>query len=715
MLCGHPGSISVGSHAVLAVPHYDARVDQDSQRAPDIRIGNPAREAAIAALGSALREGRFDLPEFERRAAVVHAARIQSELDPVLADLPRQRGQTGAALRTSRADRDQALAQLAEALTDGRIDAAEYANAEALLRRPAVTYADIDAVVGGLETRASLAERTDAIKRIEAAASAGLLDPSEKATRIAAAQTAANDAQLTALTADLARSGPATTAASQDHHRRVTHTEREQVAARLQAALGDGQLDLAEFDERVRVAYAAKVYADLARIVADLPPPPPPPLRKGIRRLFSWLLPDEPPTPDEPTAPNQPTEQADIDGIPALPRYSQYGTSGLEAALADRNLATPRPQPEPTGCPVPPQHNRPKPQETVTPPPPHEPTSSATAAAVSSRKKAKKRTPPENTAAPATQHPKPPRRDSFPLQGETGEVKAIACLVLPDGVPVAVTGSDNNTATVWDLRDGTPRHVLSGHTRDVVGVGALTLPDGVPIAMTLGEDGKTRVWDLRDGSLHRVQLSRRFKEPAALQCLTLADGTPAALIGTASGAHLWDFQVTPHLRQVNDFHHGVTSLAAMVTPDGVPLTVLVAFDAVQLHQLDDGAAPRPLDGHKDGISGVACGVLPDGTPIAVTVSIDETALVWDLNRGAKRRRFTSADGWAAVTLVTLPDGTPVAVMGGYTEKVQLWDLRDGSSRAKLDTNATIIGGLTLPDRAIIVTADMWDNVVYTFY
>jgi len=330
-------------------------VDQDPRRTPDIRIGNPAREAAIAALGSALREGRLDLPEFERRADAVHAARTQSELDLVHADLPRQPGQTGAALRTSRADRDQALVQLAEALTDDRMDASEYANAEALLRRPAVTYADIDAVVGGLDARASLAERTDAIKRIEAAASAGLLDPSEKATRIAAAQTAANDAQLAALTADLARSGPATAAAPQDHHRRVTHTEREQVAARLQAALADGQLDLAEFDERVRGAYAAKVHADLARIVADLPPPPPPPplRRKGIRRLFSWLLPDERPVLNEPTASNRPTEQADIASIRALPRYSQYETSGLVAALAGRDLATPRPQPETTDTPPP--------------------------------------------------------------------------------------------------------------------------------------------------------------------------------------------------------------------------------------------------------------------------------------------------------------------------------------------------------------------------
>ncbi|MEJ3747354.1 DUF1707 domain-containing protein [Actinomycetes bacterium KLBMP 9797] len=47
------------------------------------------------------------------------------------------------------------------------------------------------------------------------------------------------------------------------------------MAARLHQALTDGLLDLTEFDERVRAAYAAKVSADPARLVGDLPAPPP--------------------------------------------------------------------------------------------------------------------------------------------------------------------------------------------------------------------------------------------------------------------------------------------------------------------------------------------------------------------------------------------------------------------------------------------------------
>ncbi|MGK5680787.1 DUF1707 SHOCT-like domain-containing protein [Actinoplanes sp. URMC 104] len=52
---------------------------------------------------------------------------------------------------------------------------------------------------------------------------------------------------------------------------RAADEDRRKVADRLSAALGEGRLDLAEYDERLQGAYAAKTYADLDRLLADLP------------------------------------------------------------------------------------------------------------------------------------------------------------------------------------------------------------------------------------------------------------------------------------------------------------------------------------------------------------------------------------------------------------------------------------------------------------
>lgn len=52
---------------------------------------------------------------------------------------------------------------------------------------------------------------------------------------------------------------------------RAGDADREAVAERLRAALNEGRLDLHEYDERLRRAYAAKTYADLDGLLSDLP------------------------------------------------------------------------------------------------------------------------------------------------------------------------------------------------------------------------------------------------------------------------------------------------------------------------------------------------------------------------------------------------------------------------------------------------------------
>jgi hypothetical protein len=52
---------------------------------------------------------------------------------------------------------------------------------------------------------------------------------------------------------------------------RAGDADREAVAERLRIAAGDGRIDLAELDERLAQAYAAKTYGQLEVLVADLP------------------------------------------------------------------------------------------------------------------------------------------------------------------------------------------------------------------------------------------------------------------------------------------------------------------------------------------------------------------------------------------------------------------------------------------------------------
>jgi hypothetical protein len=55
-------------------------------------------------------------------------------------------------------------------------------------------------------------------------------------------------------------------------HLRAADSDRAAVAAALGEHMAAGRLTLAEYDERVSRAYAAKTYGDLGQLTTDLPP-----------------------------------------------------------------------------------------------------------------------------------------------------------------------------------------------------------------------------------------------------------------------------------------------------------------------------------------------------------------------------------------------------------------------------------------------------------
>jgi len=69
--------------------------------------------------------------------------------------------------------------------------------------------------------------------------------------------------------------GPHDPAAAGRGRLRVGHSDREQAIDTLKTAFVHGQLTKDEFDTRAGQALAARTYADLAALTADLPPRPP--------------------------------------------------------------------------------------------------------------------------------------------------------------------------------------------------------------------------------------------------------------------------------------------------------------------------------------------------------------------------------------------------------------------------------------------------------
>ena len=248
------------------------------------------------------------------------------------------------------------------------------------------------------------------------------------------------------------------------------------------------------------------------------------------------------------------------------------------------------------------------------------------------------------------------------LRGHGGPVKALA--LSRDGA-VALSGSFDTSAIVWDIDDARAISVLRGHDGPVNAT--LLLPDGRRV--TGGEDGKLLVWTPGRKAPESIFPDRHAPISAIASS---ADGTRLAI-----GA--WDGSVglvtlAPRNLTRLDAHQGPVSAVA-VTAQGEVASG--GHDGtIRLSPLDGG----PTQILRNGQPVSALAVLPDGGLVAGgndgrlrffsqdrapagDVQIGETPIV-ALALSPDARRLAAAGIRGSVALVGLPDRTIERVLVG---------------------------------------------------
>jgi eukaryotic-like serine/threonine-protein kinase len=262
-----------------------------------------------------------------------------------------------------------------------------------------------------------------------------------------------------------------------------------------------------------------------------------------------------------------------------------------------------------------------------------------------------------------------------PLTDHMNDVRSVAIGRL-DGKPVAVTGSDDQTARMWDLdtgaRLGAP---LAGHTGWVRSV-ALGEVDGVPVAVTGSDDHTVRVWDLHTGKQVGAPLTGHTDGVKSVAAGKL-DGVPIAVSAGADGTtRVWDLRTRKQLGGPLTGHVGKVWAVAIGEVGGVPVAVTTGDDkTVRVWNLATrNQLGASLTGHTGWVRSVAVGDV-GGVPVAVTGSEDKTVRVWNLatrqQLGAPLRGHT---GWIWSVALGEVDGAPVAISGSEDKTVRVWNL-----------------------------------------
>ncbi|MCL4299604.1 MAG: CHAT domain-containing protein [Anaerolineae bacterium] len=142
-----------------------------------------------------------------------------------------------------------------------------------------------------------------------------------------------------------------------------------------------------------------------------------------------------------------------------------------------------------------------------------------------------------------------PLRSIF--EGHTGPVNVVR--FSPDGRYI-VSGSDDNTARVWNVSTRENQHILQGHTAPVTDLDFS--PDGRYVA-TCSEDGTARIWDILSGQEQAILLGHN----APINTIRFSPDGHYVITGSDDGtARVWD-------AKVHQLHHVLTGQEAVLIVD----------------------------------------------------------------------------------------------------------------------------------------------------
>ncbi|MEV0741113.1 caspase family protein [Streptomyces sp. NPDC050549] len=268
----------------------------------------------------------------------------------------------------------------------------------------------------------------------------------------------------------------------------------------------------------------------------------------------------------------------------------------------------------------------------------------------------------------------------------SGHTKAIGCTAVGvlDGRPIAVTGSLDGTARIWDLvsqrQIGEPLRV--GIAVSAIAIGEL---GDYTVALTGAEDGSVRVWDLSAGQEYDRPLTGHTNRVESIAVGTLGSRSVVLTASADGTARIWDLDTREQLGRELSAHRRTVNDAAFGELDGRPIAVTGGDDqALYVWDLSDVATGgnarqdgNPLLGTAASVESLGVARL-DGRTVAVVGDGYGLLSVWDLHdrrqsgEPVPAHRSLSTSGVYSVAIGEFDGQAVVLTSGG--EDVRLWDL-----------------------------------------
>lgn len=257
----------------------------------------------------------------------------------------------------------------------------------------------------------------------------------------------------------------------------------------------------------------------------------------------------------------------------------------------------------------------------------------------------------------------------------------------PDGRTLA-TGSQDNTARLWDTRSGKPLAPPFLHEGSITSIAFS--PDGRTLA-TGAEDNTARLWDIRS----RKPLAPPLQHQGIVNAIAFSpDGRSLATGGWDGTAWLWDTRSGKQLMPPLQHQSSVDSVA--FSPDGRTLATGTARSA-QIWDTRSGKPVAPLFQHQS-IFLNAMAFSPDGQTLATkssSFSGDSTIRFWGTRSGKPFAPTSNLQGFF-LAMAFHPNGKVFIVARQHWLNTYLWDGKKAKPQNSQLLYGSWIGGFHAP-------------------
>jgi WD40 repeat protein len=257
-------------------------------------------------------------------------------------------------------------------------------------------------------------------------------------------------------------------------------------------------------------------------------------------------------------------------------------------------------------------------------------------------------------------------------------------IFLADGNHILV-GGDDALITLWDVESKNLIRTFAGHTSIVFRMDLN--PDGTRI-ISGSNDNTARIWDLVSGEtlmiLEMPEDEKLSDERGVFGVRFLPDNQRVVTGDLGGFLYLWDITTGEILREYEDVRAPVAAIDVSDDGEFLLMSTTSGEAYINLYSVESGKVLRSYFGHTIGIYGLAFS--PDGKTIA-SGSVDGTAAIWDLDVPGVLYKVDLPASGSGSEIAMHPDGKSFFEVG-FDGIIRMRDVATGQIIRTFDDNAS---------------------------